>query len=110
MLLMSSSLACLPLGLDHALLKLELSRGASDLCKTTLGLTEARLDWWALGLLSQSLGSKLDFRVLLFTGVAELARSLAIRVNQRSTSSAHSYSCCWPGYGYLAGYSVKGES
>jgi len=46
-----------------------------------------------------SLNLNLDSTVLPFAGIAELARSLAIRINRRSTSPAHRYSC----YGQVIG-------
>ncbi len=110
LLLTSSPLACLQLGSDHALLELELSRGSSDYAEPPSVLRKLV---WIDGCSDCQAGClipNLDFWVLLFTGVAELARSLAICINRRSTSPAHSYSCCWSGYGYLVGYSIKGES
>jgi len=77
----------------HLKLELELCRGASDYAEPP---SVSRKLIWIEGCSDCQAGRlvpNLDFRVLLFTGVAELARSLAIRVNRRSTSPAHSYSC-----------------
>jgi len=98
------------LNLYKLILKLELCRRASDYAKPPLVLLK---HVWKDGYLECQAGSlipNLDPTVWLFTCIAGLAQSLAICVNQRSTFPAQSYSCYWPGYGYLMGYSMKGES
>jgi len=95
LLLASSPSACLQSGLDHALeLELELSRGASDYAEPPWVTWELIWIDGHSGCQAGCLIPNLDFRVLLFAGVAESAQSLAIHVNRRSTSPAHSYSCC----------------
>jgi len=89
-------------------LELELCRGASDYVKPPLALLELIWFGWALGLLSWSLDPKFSPYSPAFHSSAGLAQSLVICINQRSTSPAPSYSCYWPGCGYLVGYSIKG--
>jgi len=98
------------LNLYKLIMKLELCRRASDYAKPSLVLLK---HVWKDGYLECQAGSLipiLDPTVWLFTCIAGLAQSLAIHINWRSTFPAQSYSCYWPGYGYLMGYSIKGES
>jgi len=92
------------------ILKLEPCRGASDYAKPpSVLLKRVRMDGYSERR-AGSLIPKFRPHGPAFHSSAGLARSLAIRVNRRSTFPAPSYSCYRPGYGYLTGYSMKGES